>query len=102
MEEVNEMVRSTQKLTVGMVVIFHDATGQGHCALVKAVHGACDGSDGPCINLVYISGDSALQDQHGRRAVNETSVVHGSRHNSDGSYWRFAFELTNEAMRDGS
>ena len=85
-------MRKPKRPNIGSLVIFHDGKGLPHNALVKAVWG--DGET-PCINLVFVSGDEARQDGAGRQTEIETSVVHKSKSNVHGNYWRWPDERPN-------
>jgi len=84
---------------VGQQVVFHDPIGAGHDALVTCVFsgraGLCEGDVGDCINMVYVSGDAAREDDYGRQIERVTSIVHKSRMSAHGNYWRFPDEEPN-------
>lgn len=66
-------------LKEGDVVRFFDKQYVEHRALVTAVHGNVTEEWMPCINLVYVSKDSAKKDPHGRQLERDSSVAH-ARH----------------------
>jgi hypothetical protein len=76
---------------VGQHVVFHDAKGVGHDALITCVHFE------ECVNLVFVSGDESRQDTNGRQIERDSSSQHksvvGGVH---GHYWRFLDEEPNE------
>ncbi len=80
------------KLTVGDVVVFHDARNQPHHALVTAVW---SNWDNPCINVCYVSSDEDRKDSYGRQIERNTSVSHGSGQSAAGHYWRRLDEAPN-------
>ncbi|NIO74768.1 MAG: hypothetical protein GTN69_02480 [Armatimonadetes bacterium] len=91
-----------EKLEVGSQVIYTDKHFVDRVALVTAIWGSPDWRDHcpdamgqmhvPCINLVYVSGDSAKDDPYGRQLERDTSVVHASSQPAGGSCWRMADE----------
>lgn len=93
---------------VGDVVIFTDAHGADHNALVTAVfgevtHNPREGEDNvvlpgtmPCLNAVWVSGDKAKQDPYGRQIERDhTSIVHATYQPAHGVYWRWPGEPKN-------
>jgi hypothetical protein len=74
---------------VGGIVIWHDATGGAHKALVTAVWTPT------CINVVFVSDDENKQDTYGRQIERATSCPHASVMNVHGFYWRFEDEVPN-------
>jgi len=50
------------------------------------------GKHWPCINLVYVSGDEAKQDQYGRQIERESSVVHITNNSAGGFCWQWPDE----------
>ena len=80
----------SKELHVGDVVIFHDARGRPHNALVTAVWSQ------ECVNLVHASGDENRQDDYGRQIERPTSIEHVSRKSVHGYYFRLPEEKPNE------
>lgn len=84
---------------VGDAVIFHDAYGKPHNALITCVHGSFEHSFRdhgiPCVNLIHVSGEQAKQDQYGRQTEHSSSAVHKSRQGAHGNYWRWPDEAPN-------
>ena len=86
---------------VGDVVIFTDAYGVDHNALVTAVFGemqsdAEDPLSYVCLNAVWVSGDESKQDPYGRQIERDhTSIVHASAQPAHGIYWRWPGEEKN-------
>jgi hypothetical protein len=78
-----------RKADVGQVVVFHNARGVPHNALVTVAWTET------CVNLVFVSGDEAKKDQYGRQIERETSVQHKSVQGVHGNYWRFPDEEPN-------
>lgn len=75
---------------IGEVVIFHDAHGKEHKALVCCVHHET------CINHVYVSSDPSRQDTNGRQIERDSSSQHKSMMGGvHGNYWRFPDEEPN-------
>lgn len=68
---------------VGDPVIFTDARGVDHNALVTAVY-----SD-VCVNAVYVSGNETETDPYGRQTKRTASAMHASLQSAHGQYWRF-------------
>lgn len=75
---------------VGEVVVWHNAVGIPHKALVTAVWSK------NCINLVVISSDVKKQDDCGRQTERYTSSSHGTEMQVHGFYWRFEDEEPNK------
>jgi hypothetical protein len=90
---------STEQPHVGSVVIFTDAHGVDHNALVTAVFGEVSHNPGddddsalymPCLNAVWVSSDESKQDPYGRQIERDhTSIVHASSQPAHGVYWRW-------------
>jgi len=78
-----------RKADVGQVVVFHDARGAAHKALVTVAWTET------CVNLVLVSGDEKKEDQYGRQIERETSCSHKSVQPVHGNYWRFEDEEPN-------
>lgn len=72
-----------RKPVVGGKVIWHDATGVAHEALVTAVWTPS------CINVVFISSDETRTDQYGRQIERATSCSYKDQNRVHGFYWRF-------------
>ena len=83
----------------GETVIYHDAFGKPHVALVNEVWSlashAQEEEELPTVNLVYISTDKTKQDAWGRQIERDSSVVHKSNTSAHGNYWRFEDEEPN-------
>lgn len=96
---------------VGDVVIFTDAHGVDHNALVTAVFGevthfpkegesvevsAREGYRYCCLNAVWVSGNEEKQDPYGRQIERDhTSIVHATYQPAHGIYWRWPGEPKN-------
>jgi hypothetical protein len=78
-KEVNNMKRRPQ---IGEAVIFCDADGTDHPALVTTDWGLC-------CNVVLVSNDESKQDQYGRQIERHTSISDADRAGAHGMYWRF-------------
>ena len=98
-----------KSVQVGDPVLFVDALGEPHPALVTAVWGGFgsytqeesdhnvelggsplpvgDSKPIPSLNVVFVSSDASKQDQYGRQTEHETSVVHQSLQAAHGMYW---------------
>ena len=76
-------------MKIGEDVIWHDAEGTPHDALVT-----CVWSD-TMINLVFVSGDESKQDSYGRQIERATSCQHVSLSAVHGYYWRKPEEKPN-------
>lgn len=74
---------------VGQPVIWHDAEGQAHNALVTTVWSK------DCVNLVFVSNDESKKDGYGRQMERATSCQHVSITTVHGYYWRFEDEQPN-------
>lgn len=90
-----------EKLEVGSSVVFTDKHFVDRVALVTAIWGSPNwrkdvethGTDSlPCINLIFVSGDSAKDDPYGRQMERETSVVHATSSSAGGCCWRMTGE----------
>lgn len=82
-----------QDLKVGCVVVWVDAHGVQHDALVTAVWGKPD--EQPCINLVYVDADAAKHDNYGRQIARQTSVVYRTKQAAHGWYYMLPGETPN-------
>jgi len=86
---------------VGDAIVFTDAVGVDHNALVVAVFGEATVAESehyptgkalimPCLNAVWVSSDESKQDPYGRQIERDhTSIVHGSDQRAYGIYWRW-------------
>lgn len=80
-------------LKLGGQIVFVDARGQLHDALITAIWG--EPKDLPCINVVFVSTDNAKQDQYGRQIERETSIVYKEKQSAHGMYYMFHGETPN-------
>lgn len=77
-----------REIEVGQQVVFVDSRRQWHQSLVTAVwSGSGSRVENPCINLVFVSGDTSKADQYGRQIERETSVVHYGDSTAPGQCW---------------
>lgn len=83
------MIYLNRKAEVGGRVVWHDAKGKAHEALVTAVWSET------CINLIFISSDESKQDSCGRQMERQTSATHKGTQKVHGFYWRFEDEEPN-------
>lgn len=61
----------------GDVVVIVDETYQNHYGLVTCVHGQfSDGGYVPCINVIYVSTDTAKRDPYGQQIERMSSLQH--------------------------
>lgn len=81
-------------LKVGAHVIWTDAVGKQHPAIVTAVWGD-PANCVPCINLVVVSDDESKQDTYGRQIERQTSVVHRSTQPAHGWYYMMPGDTPN-------
>ena len=73
-------------MDIGQPVVFVDAVGKRHNALVTAVFTR---GEEPCgVNVAFVSGDPNAQDQYGRQLLRETSIVHKDHQPAHGMYWQ--------------
>jgi hypothetical protein len=72
---------------IGQSVVFVDAHGQGHPALVTAVHGSAHVDWPSGVNLVFVTGDASKTDPYGRQIERSTSVVHRLAQGAHGMFW---------------
>jgi hypothetical protein len=86
---VKEAVMTDRTPKVGQTVVWHNAVGLAHQALVTAVWSPT------CINLVVVSSDEKKQADCGRQIERYTSSLHGKTMNVHGFYWRFEDEEPN-------
>lgn len=66
-------------VTAGDVVVVVDEQYQHHLGLVTTVHGAFGLSYVPCINVVYVSPDTAKRDPYGQQLERLSSLQHFSQ-----------------------
>ncbi len=78
-----------KKPEIGQTVVFVDAHGMGHPALITAVHGSSGPNWQPSINLVFVTDDTSKTDPYGRQIERNTSVVHKSMQGAHGMFWEF-------------
>ena len=71
------------------VVMFIDAAGEIHNALVTAVFEGAQGEEKPpSVNVVYVSDDPSAHDQYGRQlAERSTSIVHRLNQTAASFFW---------------
>lgn len=69
----------------GDAIVYVDSTAVARAALVTT-------SGGSWVNLVVVSTDETRSDSYGRQIERQTSVVHHSRQEAPGNYWRWADE----------
>jgi hypothetical protein len=79
------MTNERKAAQIGDAVVYVDAVGDEHQAVVTNVFGTTPAS---AINLVYVSGDESERDQYGRQIKRETSVVHQDSQSAHGRFWR--------------
>ena len=93
-------------LYVGAPVVFVDAVGKPHPALVTAIHGSTDWEPGkvdgrgfpvypPCINVVRTADDESMRDSYGRQITRDTSVVYRTSQPAHGYYYTMPGEPLN-------
>lgn len=78
--------------TIGQNVVFTDAHGKGHPALLTAVHGSASPAWQPSVNLMFVTDDTSKTDPYGRQIERHTSVVHKEVQGAKGMYWTFVDE----------
>lgn len=86
---VKTTMANDREVEVGGRVIWHDAKGQPHNALVTTVWSK------DCLNVVFVSGDDTKKDGYGRQTEHATSCQHKSLSTVHGYYWRFEDEEPN-------
>lgn len=81
-------------MVIGGGVIYVDAVGKPHNALLTAVWGEVDETNGtyPGVNVVFVSGDETKDDPYGRQIERDTSVVHKGDQYAHGNYWMWPDE----------
>jgi len=52
---------------IGQAVVFTDAHGMGHPALLTAVHGTASQGYQPSVNLVFVTDDATKKDPYGHQ-----------------------------------
>ncbi len=72
------MEEEVQPVQVGDAVQVVSEDYVSRIALVTAVHGQFGGAYVPCINVLYVSPDSAKNDPYGRQVERMSSVAHYS------------------------
>jgi hypothetical protein len=77
---------------IGQHVVFTDAHGMGHPALLTAVHGTATSGWNPAVNLVFVTEDTSKTDPYGRQIERHTSVVHRMQQSAHGMFWTFPDE----------
>lgn len=77
---------------IGQNVIFTDAHGKGHPALLTAIHGSARADWQPSVNLVFVTDDATKTDPYGRQIERHTSVVHRVAQGANGMFWTFVDE----------
>lgn len=96
-EAVESEHRMAREYKVGTHIIFVDAYGNSHDALVTAWHGELYEHQGvvrePVLNMVFVSSDELRRDRYGRQIEREpTSVVHSNEQQAHGNYWKWPDE----------
>jgi hypothetical protein len=81
-----------RQAVIGQHVVFTDAHGMGHPALITAVHGSAGPDWQPSINVVIVTDDTSKTDPYGRQIERHTSVVHKAMQGAHGMFWTFADE----------
>lgn len=71
-------------MEIGDVVIYTDAKGVPHKALVTADWSY---SSQRSLNLVYVSSDETQSDSYGRQIARDTSVPHKDHQAAPGRFW---------------
>lgn len=82
-QPVGEGVREMKN---GDHVIFVNALGVEHDALLTAIHG--DGTAVPSVNVVFVLQGDNMRDGYGQQISRESSVVHQGNQGAEGMYWR--------------
>jgi hypothetical protein len=77
---------------IGQSVVFTDAHGMGHPALLTAVHGSAGPQWNPSVNLVFVTDDAAKTDPYGRQIERHSSVVHKTSQGANGMFWTYTEE----------
>jgi hypothetical protein len=71
---------------LGKMVLFTDAVGKSHHAIVTA-DWASESYPNGSVNLVFVSDDETLTDPYGRQIVRQTSVVHREHQSAHGMFY---------------
>jgi len=74
---------------IGQAVVFTDAHGMGHPALLTAVHGTASQGYQPSVNLVFVTDDATKKDPYGHQIERHSSVVHRTSQGAHGMFWQF-------------
>lgn len=86
--------KEAKKVVLGGSVIFVDAKGIEHGALITSLHGWDGVTDEHgnmySINILYVSKEADRTDTYGQQSIHETSVVHQTSQSAHGMYWRHA------------
>jgi len=82
-------------LKVGSPVVFVDAVGAPHPALVTAIHGSTANGATPCVNIVRVSADDTMRDNYGRQIARDSSVVYRTNQPAHGYYFTLPGEPLN-------
>lgn len=85
-----------KQANVGNPVIFVDAHGLQHNALVTAAWSES------CVNLIYISPNEDRKDTYGRQTERQTSVVYKDRTPAYGNYFMFPGDEPNPLVQPES
>lgn len=73
-------------IQIGDAVVYVDPVAVPHNALVTQVWSQ------ECLNVVFVSGDTARGDSYGRQIERSTSLMHQSIVPVHGNYWRLPTE----------
>lgn len=85
---------ATESPHVGKPLTYVDEYGKSHSAIVTADWSYTrQENDGPLpeyasLNLVYVVDDKSMTDSCGRQIARATSVVHQSKQQAHGRYWK--------------
>jgi hypothetical protein len=74
----------SSKPSIGQAVVFVDAQGKRHDALLLAVHGDTAHA---AVNLVYVTKNPDKRDPYGQQTERCSSVVHQLNQAAHGMYW---------------
>lgn len=85
-------------LRVGSRVIYVDTVAVQFDALVTAVWGD-PATQVPCINLVFVTKDEAMQDSYGRQISRQTSLCHRSVNPAHGQYYMMPGDTPNPVQQ---
>ena len=85
---------------VGQPVIFVDAFGKKHDALIttwwngqQTIESYLSQYGDPGCNLLYVESDELKTDSYGRQIVRQTSVIHKSKQAANGNYYCWPDEV---------